>query len=289
MRPTHLNALRASICACALIAGLSAPSSNAKFLSQTRLQTGSQSGPQSGGTVDAARRDETSKLPDTPAGKTLGEFIRAFNTGDLGTLRRFHKDRGGDEENARQDIEFYQQTGGLKLHRVTRSDQFEIEVLVQTKKEERWMSLAIGVEPATPHGIADIRVRPATGPGEKGGERGTSTEPSNEKLSEAGMIEHLNAIIDKGVGDDSFSGVVMVARDGKPVFQRAAGLASKSYDVPNRVDTKFNLGSINKFFTRIAISQLIEQGKLSLDDTIGKHLPDYPNKEAAEKVTIKQL
>src|SRR5215510_935665 len=156
MRPTHLNALRAPICACALIAGLSAPSSDARFLSQTRLQTGTQSG----GTVDAARRDETIRLPGTPAGKTLGEFIRAFNTGDLGTLRRFHKDRGGDEENARQDIEFYQQTGGLKLHSVTRSDQFEIEILVQTKKEERWMSLAIGVEPATPHGIADIRVRP---------------------------------------------------------------------------------------------------------------------------------
>ena len=151
------------------------------------------------------------------------------------------------------------------------------------------MSFTIGVEPQTPHGIADIRVKPASAPGEKSGERGNSPEPSKEKLSEAGMIEHLNAMIDKRVADDSFSGVVMIAKDGKPIFQRAVGLASKSYNVPNRIDTKFNLGSINKLFTRIAISQLIEQGKLSLDDTIGKHLPDYPNKEAAEKVTIKHL
>jgi len=170
-----------------------------------------------------------------------------------------------------------------------RSDQFGIEVLAQTKKDEKWVSLAIGVEPQAPHGIADIRVRPVSAPEGKSGERGSSTEPSNEKLSEAGMIEHLNAMIDKGVWDDSFSGVVMIARDGKPIFQRASGLASKSYNVPNRVDTKFNLGSINKFFTRVAVSQLIEQGKLSPDDTIGKHLPDYPNKEAAEKVTIKHL
>src|SRR5215813_6474804 len=170
-----------------------------------------------------------------------------------------------------------------------RSDQFGIEVLAQTKKDEKWVSLAIGVEPQAPHGIADIRVRPVSAPEGKSGERGSSTEPSNEKLSEAGMIEHLNAMIDKGVLDDSFSGVVMIARDGKPIFQRASGLASKSYNVPNRVDTKFNLGSINKFFTRVAVSQLSEQGKLSPDDTIGKHLPDYPNKEAAEKVTIKHL
>src|SRR5262249_58997073 len=87
-------------------------------------------------------------------------------------------------------------------------------------------------------------------------------------------------------GDDIFSGVVMVAKDDKPIFQRSVGLASKSYNVPNRVDTKFNLGSINKFFTKVAIFQLVEQGKLSLDDAVGKHLPDYPNKEAAEKVTI---
>jgi CubicO group peptidase (beta-lactamase class C family) len=59
--------------------------------------------------------------------------------------------------------------------------------------------------------------------------------------------------------------------------------------MPNRLDTKFNLGSINKIFTQIAIQQLVEQSKLSLDDTLGKHLPDYPNKQAAEKVTIKHL
>src|SRR5215813_7617449 len=258
MKPPYLNALRILICAFALGA---------------EMMIGGQ----------------TIELPDTPAGKTLGEFIKAFNTGDLETLKRFHKEHGGDEENARRDIGFYQQTGGLKPHSVKRSDQFGIEVLAQTKKDEKWVSLAIGVEPQAPHGIADIRVRPASAPEGKSGERGSSTEPSNEKLSEAGMIEHLNAMIDKGVLDDSFSGVVMIARDGKPIFQRASGLASKSYNVSNRVDTKFNLGSINKFFTRVAISQLIEQGKLSPDDTIGKHLPDYPNKEAAEKVTIKHL
>jgi CubicO group peptidase (beta-lactamase class C family) len=55
------------------------------------------------------------------------------------------------------------------------------------------------------------------------------------------------------------------------------------------VDTKFNLGSINKSFTSVAIGQLAQQGKLSFNDLISKYLPDYPNKTVAAKVTIHQL
>src|SRR5207342_3868259 len=50
----------------------------------------------------------------------------------------------------------------------------------------------------------------------------------------------------------------------------------------------FNLGSINKVFTQVAVAQLAEQGKLSLSDTIRKHLPDYPS-PVADKITIQQL
>ena len=176
-------------------------------------------------------------MPDTPAGKALGEFIRAFNTGDLETLKRFHRERGGDEENARQDIGFYQESGGLRIHSVTRSAQFEIEVLAQMKKGERWVSFAIGVGPQAPYEIADIRISPASAPGAKSGASVVSTEPGKEKLSDAGLIERLNAMINKSVADDSFSGVVIIAKDDKPIFQRAVGLASKSYNVHNRVDT----------------------------------------------------
>ncbi len=144
------------------------------------------------------------KLPDTPAGKTLGKFIQAFNTGDLETLKRFHKEHGGNEENAQQDVGFYQQSGGLTLRSVARSAELEIEVLAQTKNGERWVSFALSVEPQPPHGITDIRVRPATAPSEKGEAKESSSSPSKEKLSEAEVIQHLNALIDKRVADDSF-------------------------------------------------------------------------------------
>jgi len=87
---------------------------------------------------------------------------------------------------------------------------------------------------------------------------------------------------------DSFSGVVVLARRGEIVFSGAYGMASKEYAVPNTLDTRFNLGSINKLMTRIAVEQLVAQRKLSHDDTIGKLLPDYPNKAAAV-VTVSEL
>ncbi|HEX8847125.1 MAG TPA: serine hydrolase domain-containing protein [Pyrinomonadaceae bacterium] len=109
------------------------------------------------------------------------------------------------------------------------------------------------------------------------------------KLTEQDALAALQKYLDEESRADEFSGAVLVAKNGKPVFQRAYGLASKEYGVQNRADTKFNLGSINKIFTQIAIGQLVEQGKLSYDDRLGKYLPDYPNREAAEKVTIRQL
>jgi CubicO group peptidase (beta-lactamase class C family) len=56
----------------------------------------------------------------------------------------------------------------------------------------------------------------------------------------------------------------------------------------NRPDTRFNIGSIGKSFTAVAIMQLVEEGKLSLTDTIARHLPDYP-RPAADAITVHHL
>jgi D-alanyl-D-alanine carboxypeptidase len=118
----------------------------------------------------------------------------------------------------------------------------------------------------------------------------SSTETTaQDRISESTALSTIEELSRSLAGKDEFSGVVLVAKDGNPILQKAVGLASREYDVPNRLDTKFNLGSINKIFTQILIGQLIDQGKLSLDDHLVKLLPDYPNREAAERVTLRQL
>ncbi|HLL69802.1 MAG TPA: serine hydrolase domain-containing protein [Pyrinomonadaceae bacterium] len=103
------------------------------------------------------------------------------------------------------------------------------------------------------------------------------------------LAKELEAALERAVAADTFSGAVLVARNGAPVFKKAYGMANREKQVANRTDTKFNLGSMNKMFTSVAIAQLAERGRLSYDDTIAKHLPDYPNREVAAKVTIHQL
>jgi D-alanyl-D-alanine carboxypeptidase len=78
-----------------------------------------------------------------------------------------------------------------------------------------------------------------------------------------------------------FTGAVLIARDDAIEVLKGYG--------GSEAGGRFNIGSINKTFTATAIAQLIQQGRLSLDDTVAKHLPDYPNREAAAKMTIRQL
>ena len=114
--------------------------------------------------------------------------------------------------------------------------------------------------------------------------------PANRPAADdEAFARELNTYLDQASVDDKFSGTVLVAKDGKPLFKKAYGLANKNTNTPNNVDTKFDLGSMNKMFTAIAIAQLVERGKLSFTDTVGKLLPDYPNKEVADKVTVHHL
>jgi CubicO group peptidase (beta-lactamase class C family) len=79
----------------------------------------------------------------------------------------------------------------------------------------------------------------------------------------------------------------LVARNGKIVYKKAFGIANMEYNIPMQVDNVFRIGSISKQFTAVAILQLMEQGKLNLQDSINKFIPDYPTH--GHKITIEHL
>ena len=108
-------------------------------------------------------------------------------------------------------------------------------------------------------------------------------------ISEIEVVEKTTAFLEELNSHDGFSGTVLIAKDGVPILRKAYGYANRSFNVPNQIDTKFNLGSMNKMFTATAVMQLVEQGKISLDGKIIDYVPDYPNKDVATKVTIHQL
>jgi CubicO group peptidase (beta-lactamase class C family) len=116
-----------------------------------------------------------------------------------------------------------------------------------------------------------------------------SPAPETSVKPEASVAKEIESYLNSLVAENKLSGAVLVAKDGVPIASKAAGMANKATGAPIALNTKFNLGSANKMFTAVAIAQLAQAKRLSFDDVISKHLPDYPNKEVADKVTIHQL
>jgi CubicO group peptidase (beta-lactamase class C family) len=109
------------------------------------------------------------------------------------------------------------------------------------------------------------------------------------RLTQADAVAALAAHAAERAGADEFAGAVVVARHGKVLLNDAWGQADRTAGVANTPATRFRIGSMNKMFTAVATLQLVEAHKLALDDPIGQHLPDYPNKEVAAKVTVRHL
>src|SRR5579862_8600815 len=107
--------------------------------------------------------------------------------------------------------------------------------------------------------------------------------------SYAKQLEQLDAFVKEQAAEDGFSGVVLVGRLGQAVLSEAVGFADRKTQSRINIDTKFDLGSMPKMFTAIAIAQLAEAGKLKYDDSMIKYLPHYPEKAVAGRVTIQQL
>ncbi|MES1242223.1 MAG: serine hydrolase domain-containing protein [Acidobacteriota bacterium] len=134
---------------------------------------------------------------------------------------------------------------------------------------------------------ADARAElPASSTEPPGVVNGTLTVP---RMKGEEALAALSTYADQLVKNDQFSGTLLVARHGKVLFQKAWGRANRETGAPVTLDTQFRIGSMNKMFTSVATLQLVEAGKLALDEPIGKYLTDYPNKETASKVTIRHL
>ena len=112
--------------------------------------------------------------------------------------------------------------------------------------------------------------------------------PLERGMTSQDISERLDRYLTGLAGDEALSGVVLVAKNGASIFAKAYNFADRENKVRNAIDTRFNIGSIQKAFTQIAVHQLIRGGKLSRTDTLGTFFPDYPQ-AASRGATIEQL
>ena len=117
----------------------------------------------------------------------------------------------------------------------------------------------------------------------------TAYNERTKRSTEAEALAALQNDLDRATASDEFSGTVVVAKCGVPIFERAYNLADRERRIPNTLATSFNVGSINKMMTAVAVMRLVQDGRIRLTDTVGHYIPDYPNREIADNVTIEQL
>jgi CubicO group peptidase (beta-lactamase class C family) len=223
-----------------------------------------------------------------PATLHLTAYLEAFNSGNPASMREFIQAHFADsalrqtplEERVSRHTTAASRWQSLNLQKIVAERPGQTLALVRTGKGE-YLLLRAGVEKEPPHRLLFIYVEPVQDP-----QNVIVPEP---KANDEELMAAARQLLEAETRADEFSGVVLIAKNFQVLFQQAYGFADREKKIPNQKDTKFNLGSINKNFTRAAILQLKKQGKLSLPDPIQKFLPDYPNRQAAEKVTIQQL
>lgn len=168
-----------------------------------------------------------------------------------------------------------------KTHTVT-SESLQATVLLHDTITDQWFRFQLGVDSLPPHRISQL-VQPAPAPAPAG------TPAVQRRATDAEAVRELDRYVQRLVEADLFSGAVLVAREGESLFQKAYGEASREYGAPNRPDTRYPLGSINKMFTTVAILQLVEQGKLSLEDRVETVMPGVLPDSVARKIQIQHL
>ena len=221
---------------------------------------------------------------DSPAAKQFAAWLDAFNKGDRAGLLAYHQ-RAFPYEVASRDVadidrEFglSQGTGGFELLKAEEVTATSFTALLKERKSDQHARAVMKVATAAPYRVTAFEIHPIAPP--------AGFEAKH--LSDAELVEETKKTLTHHVFADDFSGAVLIAKNGKPIFTDAVGLADREHKVPNTLKTRFRLGSMNKMITATATLQLVQAGKLALDAPLGKYLPDYPNKEIA-KVTIHQL
>jgi D-alanyl-D-alanine carboxypeptidase len=223
---------------------------------------------------------KTVDAPKTPAGEQLSAWLAAFNSGARAqmeeVLGRF-KDRGDREVNGM--LGFRQRTGGFDLKKIEESAPLRISGLMQERDSDQFARFTMDVEAEAPHKITRFDLNAIPRP----------VEFPVERMGQSDLLAALRGKLEKDSAADKFAGAVIVAKDGKIIFKGAYGMADREKKIPNTLETKFRIGSMNKMFTAASILQLVQAGKIALNDPLGKYVTDYPNKELASKVTIQHL
>ena len=235
-------------------------------------------------------KDE-SVMPAGKAGERIRALIATINSNDPAQVRRFVEEALTErfqkfapmEEHVNVVLDFFRETGGVDFHSIRTyvpERKGETVVILKDRLYENWRAFVIVFDGSENFLIAGLRFNVAR-------------TPSNVKesaLTEKQFLQTVKDLLPRLCEKEVFSGSLLIAKGDKVLLEYVCGEASRRFHVPNTIDTKFNLGSMNKMFTAIAIAQLAEKGLLTYQDSISKYVDEsWLPQDITSKITIHHL
>ena len=219
--------------------------------------------------------------PDSPAGKRLASFLEVLRTADEASTRDFVAsvlDAGFHEEDGvgplvQQTLQMAKDLSGFEVMGMRGEPNGDVRARIRTRDGAERM-IGLGVDPAPPHLVNGLMIRPV--------------DELMDDLPPIRTVEEADALLTKLAKAGRFGGALLVAQGGEVVLERGYGPARRDPDVAATPGTLFDVGSITKAFTRVAVLQQVAAGKLSLDDTLGQHVSGFPA-EIAGRVRVRHL
>jgi len=234
---------------------------------------------------------DTSVMPTGVEGARLRSVIATLNSGDPDEVRRLieeecslsFRDMVPMEEHLAVFSAVYRETGGLEFHSIRTyvpERTGETVVILKDRNYGAWRAFTLRFDASDARLIAGLRYNNAR----------TPSNVEEPPITEAQLVQATSELVQRVCDKDVFSGTVLIARGDRVLYSHACGEASKRFHVPNNIDTKFNLGSMNKMFTATAIAQLVERGVLSYDETIAAYVDEsWLPSSITELITIAHL
>jgi len=235
----------------------------------------------------------TSQGPPPEIRARLDGFVQALSSGSAETFEQFAARAFAPEllasrsaaERKRMLEQVHGEFGRLKITSETADAPGAFSLGFEGGKGGRGQ-LTVTIEPSAPFRITRIAIM-------AGGDNGPAQDkspapPINGAMTPAQLSTALDSYLAARSAAGEFAGVVLIAKDGKVLFERGYGPADRQRNTPIQPALRFNVASIGKAFTKVAVGQLVAHGKLALTDTIAMRLPDHSNKEALG-ATIEQL
>lgn len=216
--------------------------------------------------------------PKTAAGKVMAAWLSAHSANDKAQWEAYKKQHepGIDVEG---EMSLRQATGGFDLLRIVKSEPRKVTALIKQRDDDQILQMDVSVKSKQPALVDKFMLQGLDAP----------ADLLPKRLTFDQALAETDAKADAQAKAGDFSGVLLIARNGKVLHIRQWGLADHEHHVPITADTRFRIASMGKMFTAISVLQLVEAGKLSLDKTVGDYLSDYPNKDVARLVTVRQL